>query len=210
MGNGRITDKQAQVLKYIEEQILRKGYPPSVREICEAVHLKSTSSVHAHLNSLEANGYIRRNGSNSRSIEILDDSFQMARTEIVPVPIVGRIAAGEPILAEQNIESYFSVPSEYMPPTANDVFGLEVRGDSMINAGIFDGDLIFARQQKTAERGEIIVAQIDNEATVKYYHPLADHVELRPANPRYRPIIVKNDKDFTIAGKLIGVMRKVN
>ncbi|MBP5225195.1 MAG: transcriptional repressor LexA [Lachnospiraceae bacterium] len=191
MGNGRITDKQAQVLKYIEEQILRKGYPPSVREICEAVHLKSTSSVHAQLNSLDANGYIRRNGSNSRSIEIQDDSFQMARTEIVPVPIVGRIAAGEPILAEQNIESYFSVPSEYMPPTANDVFGLEVRGDSMINAGIFDKDLLIVEQQNTAHNGDIVVALLDDSATVKTYYKENGHYRLQPENDTMEPIIVE-------------------
>ncbi len=192
MGNGRITDKQAQILKYIENQILRKGYPPSVREICEAVHLSSTSSVHAHLNSLESNGYIRRNGSNSRSIEILDDSFQMARTEIIPVPVVGRIAAGEPILAEQNIENYFSVPSEYMPPTSNDVFGLEVRGDSMIKAGIFDKDLLIVEQQSTAHNGDIVVALLDDSATVKTYYKENGHYRLQPENDSMDPIIVDN------------------
>ena len=192
MGNGRITDKQAQILKYIEDQILRKGYPPSVREICEAVHLSSTSSVHAHLNSLEANGYIRRNGSNSRSIEILDDSFQMTRTEIVPVPVVGRIAAGEPILAEQNIENYFSVPSEYMPPTNNDVFGLEVRGDSMINVGIYDKDLLIVEQQNTAHNGDIVVALLDDSATVKTYYKENGHYRLQPENDNMEPIIVDN------------------
>ncbi len=192
MGNGRITDKQAQILKYIEDQILRKGYPPSVREICEAVHLSSTSSVHAHLNSLEANGYIRRNGSNSRSIEILDDSFQMTRTEIVPVPVVGRIAAGEPILAEQNIENYFSVPSEYMPPTNNDVFGLEVRGDSMINVGIYDKDLLIVEQQNTAHNGDIVVALLDDSATVKTYYKENGHYRLQPENDNMEPIIVEN------------------
>ena len=191
MGNGNITDKQREILKYLESQILLKGYPPSVREICQAVRLSSTSSVHAHLNSLEANGYIRRNGSNSRSIEILDDSFQMARTEIVPVPIVGRIAAGEPILAEQNIESYFSVPSEYMPPTANDIFGLEVRGDSMINAGIFDKDLLIVEQQNTAHNGDIVVALLDDSATVKTYYKENGHYRLQPENDTMEPIIVE-------------------
>ncbi|MBO4411858.1 MAG: repressor LexA, partial [Lachnospiraceae bacterium] len=141
MGNGMITDKQLEILKYMESELLRKGYPPSVREICQAVHLSSTSSVHAHLNSLEKNGYIRRDPAKQRAIEILDESFQMARVESVSIPIVGRVAAGEPILAEENIESYFSVPAEYLPKAANDIFALQVRGDSMVNAGIFDRDL---------------------------------------------------------------------
>ena len=190
MGNGHITDKQTEILKYIEEQIIRKGYPPSVREICDAVHLCSTSSVHAHLNSLEKNGYIRRNGSNSRSIEILDESFQMARTETVSIPIVGRIAAGEPILAEQNIETYFSVPAEYMPATSNDVFGLEVKGDSMINAGIFNNDLLIVEQQNTARNGDIVVALLDDSATVKTYYKENGHYRLQPQNDALDPIIV--------------------
>ncbi|MBR3036351.1 MAG: transcriptional repressor LexA [Lachnospiraceae bacterium] len=190
MGNGHITDKQTEILKYIEEQIIRKGYPPSVREICDAVHLSSTSSVHAHLNSLEKNGYIRRNGSNSRSIEILDESFQMARTETVSIPIVGRIAAGEPILAEQNIETYFSVPAEYMPATSNDVFGLEVKGDSMINAGIFNNDLLIVEQQNTARNGDIVVALLDDSATVKTYYKENGHYRLQPQNDALDPIIV--------------------
>ncbi len=190
MGNGHITDKQTEILKYIEEQIIRKGYPPSVREICDAVHLSSTSSVHAHLNSLEKNGYIRRNGSNSRSIEILDESFQMARTETVSIPIVGRIAAGEPILAEQNIDTYFSVPAEYMPATSNDVFGLEVKGDSMINAGIFNNDLLIVEQQNTARNGDIVVALLDDSATVKTYYKENGHYRLQPQNDALDPIIV--------------------
>ena len=190
MGNGRITDKQSEILKYIEEQIIRKGYPPSVREICDAVHLSSTSSVHAHLSSLEKNGYIRRNGSNSRSIEILDESFQMARTETVSIPIVGRIAAGEPILAQQNIETYFSVPAEYMPATSNDVFGLEVKGDSMINAGIFNNDLLIVEQQNTARNGDIVVALLDDSATVKTYYKEDGHYRLQPQNDALDPIIV--------------------
>jgi repressor LexA len=205
MGNGHITDKQTEILKYIEEQIIRKGYPPSVREICEAVRLSSTSSVHAHLNSLEKNGYIRRNGSNSRSIEILDESFQMARTETVAIPIVGRIAAGEPILASQNIETYFSVPAEYMPATSNDVFGLEVQGDSMINAGILNKDLLIVEQQNTARNGEIVVALLGDSATVKTFYKENGHYRLQPENDTMDPILIYGD--LKILGKVIGVIR---
>ncbi|MBR4768624.1 MAG: transcriptional repressor LexA [Lachnospiraceae bacterium] len=189
MGNGKITDKQLEVLKYMESEWLRKGYPPSVREICEAVHLKSTSSVHAHLNSLERNGYIRRDPTKPRAIEILDENFQSARVETVTIPIVGRVAAGEPILAEENIENYFSVPAEYMPHTSNDVFGLEVKGDSMINAGILNRDLLIVEQQKTARNGEIVVALIDDSATVKTYYKEYGHYRLQPENDNMEPII---------------------
>lgn len=190
MATGKISDKQTEILKYIESEMLRKGYPPTVREICEAVHLSSTSSVHAHLNSLEKNGYIRRDPNNSRAIEILDESFQMVRTETVAIPIVGRIAAGEPILAEENIENYFSVPSEYMPKTSSSVFGLEVKGDSMINAGIFNRDLLIVEQKNTAQNGDIVVALIGDSATVKTYYKENGHYRLQPENESYEPIIV--------------------
>ena len=158
-------------------------------------------------------GYINRSPRLSRGIEILDTdngkNASTARSNTVEIPIVGRVAAGAPILAVQNLEGTVTVDRDFLA-CRSDVFALRVRGDSMIDAGIFDGDLVFARQQKSAERGEIIVAQIDNEATVKYYQPSSDHIELRPANPKYRPIIVKSNKDFSIAGRVIGVMRKVN
>lgn len=190
MGNGTITDKQLEILKYLESELLRKGYPPSVREICQAVHLSSTSSVHAHLNSLEKNGYIRRDPAKQRAIEILDESFQMARVETVSIPIVGRVAAGEPILAEENIESYFSVPSEYMPKSSKDIFALQVKGDSMINAGIFDRDLLLVEQQSTARNGEIVVALLDDSATVKTFFKENGHYRLQPENDAMAPIIV--------------------
>ena len=204
MATGKITDKQMQILKYLESELIRKGYPPSVREICEAVHLSSTSSVHAHLNSLEKNGYIRRDSSKTRAIEILDDNFQMARTETVSIPIVGRIAAGAPILAEENIEEYFSVPSGYMPKTRNDVFGLEVKGDSMVNAGIFNHDLLIVELQNTARNGDIVVALLDDSATVKTYYKENGHYRLQPENDAYEPIIVE---DVEILGKVRSLFR---
>ena len=138
MSNGKISAKQQEILEYIKSQLLAKGYPPSVREICEAVHLKSTSSVHSHLETLEKNGYIRRDPTKPRAIEILDDSFNFNRREMVNVPVIGHVAAGEPLLAEQNIEEYFPIPMEFMPN--KQTFLLKVCGESMINAGILNGD----------------------------------------------------------------------
>ena len=204
MGKSNISDKQLEILKYLESEILLKGYPPSVREICSAVHLSSTSSVHAHLNSLEKNGYIRRDPAHPRAIEILDDSFQMTRTETVAIPVVGRVAAGEPILAEENIETYFSVPSEYMPKTTSDVFGLEVKGDSMINAGIFSKDLLIVESQNTAKNGDIVVALIDDSATVKTYYKENGHYRLQPENDTMDPIITDH---VEVLGKVRSLFR---
>ena len=145
MADGTITAKQKEILEYIKSEILKRGFPPAVREICEAVHLKSTSSVHSHLESLERKGYIRRDPTKPRAIEILDDSFQLLRKEMVNVPIVGKIAAGSPLLAVENIESYFPIPSEYLPNAQT--FLLEVKGESMINAGVLSGDHILVKQQ---------------------------------------------------------------
>ena len=208
-----LTSRQEEILEYIKKYSKENRMPPTVREIGNHFEISSTNGVRSILAALIKKGYINRSPRLSRGIEVIDNdksgNVAEAPSNTIEIPIVGRVAAGTPILAVQNIEGTVTIDRDFLA-CRSDVFALRVKGDSMINAGIFDGDLIFARQQKTAERGEIIVAQIDNEATVKYYHPLADHVELRPANPRYRPIIVKNDKDFTIAGKLIGVMRKVN
>ena len=148
MGYGKITKKQQEILDYIKDEILKKGYPPAVREICEAVSLKSTSSVHSHLETLEKNGYIRRDPTKPRAIEICDDNFQMVRTEMVSIPVVGRVAAGEPILAEENVESYFPVPADVVP--SGESFILKVKGDSMINVGIYSGDQIFVHSCNTA------------------------------------------------------------
>ena len=202
MAKGPISDKQAQILEYIKDQIMEKGYPPAVREICEAVHLKSTSSVHSHLATLEKRGYIRRDPTKPRAIEIFDDNFQMLRTETASLPVVGRVAAGEPILAEQNIESYFPVPAEYVP--RGESFVLKVHGTSMINAGIMDGDYIFVNSCRNAENGEIIVALIDDSATVKRFYKEDGHIRLQPENDEMEPIIVE---DCQILGKVFGVYR---
>ena len=202
MAKGPISDKQAQILEYIKDQIMEKGYPPAVREICEAVHLKSTSSVHSHLATLEKRGYILRDPTKPRAIEICDDNFQMLRTETASLPVVGRVAAGEPILAEQNIESYFPVPAEYVP--RGESFVLKVHGTSMINAGIMDGDYIFVNSCRNAENGEIIVALIDDSATVKRFYKEEGHIRLQPENDEMEPIIVE---DCQILGKVFGVYR---
>lgn len=202
MSTGKITAKQQEILEYIKEQILKKGYPPAVREICEAVRLKSTSSVHAHLETLEKNGYIRRDPTKPRAIEILDDTFNLTRREVVNVPIVGHVAAGEPILATENIENYFPVPSEYIPN--QDVFMLHVKGDSMINAGILNGDNILVRQQSSASNGDIVVALVDDSATVKTFYKENGYYRLQPENDFMDPIIVD---EVSILGIVFGVFR---
>ena len=204
MEKGRITKKQQEILDFIKDQILEKGYPPAVREICEAVHLKSTSSVHSHLETLEKNGYIRRDPTKPRAIEICDDNFQMLRTETTSLPVVGRVAAGEPILAEQNIENYFPIPAEYVPN--GDSFVLRVHGRSMINAGILDGDFIFVNCCSSAENGEIVVALVDDSATVKRFYKEKDHIRLQPENDEMEPILVS---ECTILGRVFGVFRAV-
>lgn len=202
MAGGKITKKQEEILEYIKDQILERGFPPAVREICQAVHLKSTSSVHSHLESLEKNGYIRRDPTKPRAIGILDESFQMLRREMVNVPVVGTVAAGQPIFAEQNIENYFPIPSEYMPNQPS--FILKVKGDSMVNAGILDGDRVVVQQQSTAENGDIVVALVDDSATVKTFYKEDGYFRLQPENDAMEPIIVK---DLQILGKVFGVMR---
>ena len=189
-------------MDYIKSQILERGFPPAVRDICEAVHLKSTSSVHSHLETLEKNGYIKRDPTKPRAIEILDSSFNFTRREMVNVPLIGRVAAGEPILAEQNIEEYFPVPMEYMPN--QQTFMLKVKGESMINAGIFDGDLVLVEERKTARNGEMIVALIEDGATVKTFYKEEGIIRLQPENDTMDPIIVS---DCQILGKVIGVFR---
>lgn len=202
MAKGKITAKQEEILNYMKEEILTKGYPPTVREICQAVHLKSTSSVHAHLASLEKLGLIERDPTKPRAIEICDDSFQMVRKEIVSLPVVGTVAAGQPLLAQQNIDSYFPVPAEFVP--GGESFVLKVKGDSMINVGIFDGDQIFVKSCNTASNGDIIVALVDDSATVKTFYKEKNHIRLQPENDTMEPIIVE---DCTILGKVFGVFR---
>lgn len=203
MAYGKISKKQEEILEYIKKEIISRGFPPAVRDICDAVNLKSTSSVHAHLETLEKNGYIRRDPAKPRAIEILDDSFNLMRREMVNVPIVGQVAAGEPILAEQNITDYFPIPAEYMPNAQT--FMLNVRGESMINVGIFDGDQVLVKEQHTASNGEIVVALVEDSATVKTFYKEDGYYRLQPENDNMDPIIVHGPVE--ILGKVIGVFR---
>lgn len=205
MAQGKITAKQEEILSYIKETILKKGYPPAVREICEAVHLKSTSSVHSHLETLERNGYIRRDPTKPRTIEILNDDFALIRREMIQIPIVGTVAAGQPILAEEHIEDYFPMPAEVLPN--GQVFMLRVKGDSMINVGIFSGDQVLVAQQHTAQNGEIVVALVEDSATVKRFYKEDGHYRLQPENDDMEPIIVP---EVEILGKVIGLFRMMS
>ena len=191
MTYGRISKKQQEILDYMKNEILNRGFPPSVREICEAVNLKSTSSVHSHLEALEKNGYIRRDATKPRAIEIIDDNFNLVRREVVNVPLVGTVAAGQPILAVENIDAYFPL--------------LTGKGDSMINAGIFDGDQVLVKQQATAENGDMVVALIDDSATVKTFYKENGYYRLQPENDNMEPIIITGN--LQILGKVFGVFR---
>lgn len=203
MAYGRISKKQQEILDYIKNEILNRGFPPAVREICEAVHLKSTSSVHSHLEALEKNGYIRRDATKPRAIEIIDDQFNLTRREVVNVPLVGTVAAGQPILAVENIEAYFPIPAEFMPNAQS--FMLKVKGDSMINAGIFDGDQVLVKKQSTAENGDMVVALVEDSATVKTFYKEDGYYRLQPENDQMDPIIIHGD--LQILGKVFGVFR---
>ena len=202
MAYGKITAKQTEILEYIKYEIINKGYPPAVREICEAVHLKSTSSVHSHLETLEKNGFIRRDPTKPRAIEIIDDDFNLSRREIVSVPVIGSVAAGEPVFADQNIESYMPVLPEDMPD--GPAFMLRVKGESMVNAGIFDGDRVLVKKQESAENGEIIVALVEDAATVKTFYKENGHFRLQPENDTMEPIILD---DVVVLGKVTGLFR---
>lgn len=202
MNNGKLSAKQAEILEYMKQEILSKGYPPSVREICSAVNLSSTSSVHAHLEKLEKNGYIRRDPAKPRCIEIVDDTFQLTRREMAQIPIVGTVAAGQPILATQNIMDYFPIPAEYAPNS--ECFILKVKGESMINVGIMDGDQIFVERCNVARNGEIVVALVDDSATVKTFYKEDGHFRLQPENDNMDPIIVDH---VEILGRVFGVFR---
>lgn len=203
MTYGKISKKQQEILEYIKNEIINRGFPPAVREICEAVNLKSTSSVHSHLETLEKNGYIRRDPTKPRAIEIVDDNFNLVRREMVNVPVIGRVAAGEPLLAIENIENYFPIPAEFMPNAQT--FILNVAGESMINAGILDGDKVIVEQCSTANNGDMVVALIDDSATVKTFYKEDGYYRLQPENDYMDPIIVH--EDLQILGKVIGVFR---
>lgn len=206
MSYGKISKKQQEILEYIKHEIINRGFPPAVREICEAVNLKSTSSVHSHLETLEKNGYIRRDPTKPRAIEIVDDNFNLVRREMVNVPIIGRVAAGEPLLAIENIESYFPIPAEFMPNSQT--FILNVKGESMINAGILDGDNVIVEQCSSADNGDMVVALVDDSATVKTFYKEDGYYRLQPENDYMDPIIVRGE--LQILGKVIGVFRFMN
>lgn len=202
MAYGKISGKQQEILEYMKAQILSKGYPPSVREICEAVKLKSTSSVHSHLETLEKNGYIRRDSTKPRAIEIVDDEFNLTRRDLVSVPVVGSVAAGEPLLAVENITEYFPIPAEYMP--SEESFILVVKGDSMVNVGVYSGDKIIVKKTNTASNGDMVVALVDDSVTVKTFYKEKNHFRLQPENDAMEPIIL--DK-VEVIGKVIGLIR---
>ncbi|REJ20652.1 MAG: repressor LexA [Paenibacillaceae bacterium] len=204
----RISNRQQAILEFIKREVREKGYPPSVREIGEAVGLASSSTVHGHLDRLEKKGLIRRDPTKPRAIEILDDDnedqlpFPLAVTR---VPVVGKVTAGAPITATENIEEYFPLPAHFTGD--DDVFMLTVKGDSMIEAGIHDGDYVIVRQQQTAQNGDIVVAMTeDDEATVKTFYKERDHIRLQPENPTMEPIRLKH---VTILGKVIGLFRSI-
>ncbi|MBR3833587.1 MAG: transcriptional repressor LexA [Lachnospiraceae bacterium] len=203
MDYSSLSAKQQEILEYLKDCILKKGYPPAVREICQAVKLKSTSSVHAHLETLEEKGFIRKDPTKPRAIEILDDTFNLSRRELVNVPIVGAVSCGAPILANENIEGYFPVPPEYLHN--KETFMLKVKGDSMINAGIFHGDLVLVEKANTAKNSDIVVALIEDSATVKTFYKENGHIRLQPENDSMEPIIVEGD--MSILGKVIGLFR---
>ena len=198
-----LTPRQREIFRFIKSEVMKKGYPPSVREIGSAVGLSSSSTVHGHLGKLEEKGYIRRDPTKPRAIEVVYDR-EAPRKEIINVPIVGRVTAGEPILAVENIEDFFPMPKDFA--NYEDVFMLKVRGDSMIGAGILDGDYVVVRQQSHAENGDIVVALIGEEATVKRFYREADHIRLQPENPNLAPIRSTN---VQILGKVVGVFRKI-
>ena len=194
--------QEKRVFDYIKEQIREKGYPPSVREICTALGFKSTSSAHQYILRLAEKGYIDKSDLKTRAIRIKGDE------PTISIPIVGKVAAGEPILAQENIEDYFSIGESFFSKSdlQNDTFVLRVQGESMINAGINDGDYIIVSKQSTARNGQIVVAMIDGNATVKTFYKEVDHVRLQPENDTMDPIIVKN---VQIVGKVVGLVRKI-
>ncbi|AHF06964.1 transcriptional repressor LexA [Desulfitobacterium metallireducens] len=197
-----LSQRQNAILKFIKQEIRVKGYPPSVREIGDAVGLMSSSTVHGHLQTLEDKGYIRRDPIKPRAIEVLESANDVVEKKVVHVPIVGRVTAGQPILAQENIEDTFPLPLDFV--NDDKVFLLKVRGESMINAGILNGDLILVRQQSTASNGEIVVAMIGDEATVKRFYREKTLIRLQPENSLMEPIY---SQDVTILGKVIGVFR---
>jgi len=205
----KLSKRQQDILSFIKDEVRKKGYPPSVREIGEAVGLASSSTVHGHLARLESKGLIRRDPTKPRAIEILeiDQDTPTPKYSVVNVPVVGRVTAGQPITAIENVEEYFPLP-DTLVPSEEQVFMLEVMGDSMIDAGILDGDYVIVKQQQTANNGEIVVAMTEeDEATVKRFFKEKDFIRLQPENPTMEPIMLRN---VSILGKVIGVYRHMH
>ena len=202
----KLTARQQEIYDFIAQVIRNQGYPPTIREIMEAFGIASTNGVRTTLSALEKKGYIRRTAKLSRSIELTDYQDASLSGDVREVPVIGRVAAGEPILAMENIESTLAVDAGFVP--RGDVFALKVEGDSMRDAGILDGDFVLARHQESAHQGEIVVAVIGEEATVKRYYREGSRVKLMPENEAYQPIVVgKSHESFRIAGKIVGLMR---
>jgi repressor LexA len=210
----KITGKQKEILEFVNKEVQEKGYPPSVREICKAIGFKSTSTVYNHLERLRKMGYIHKDPLKPRAIRVVDFPENkicntrpgyFSHKELINVPIIGKVTAGQPILAVENIEDTFPIPVEIAQN--GDVFMLTIQGESMVNAGILDGDMVLVRQQDVAENGDIVVALIEDEATVKTYYREKGHIRLQPENPYMEPIIVKNN--MSVLGKVIGVFRRL-
>ena len=221
MSGKELSQKQRQILDFIIQQQAQRGYPPSVREICEAANLSSTSTVHGHLERLERKGYIRRDPTKPRAIEILyhpeqevlpedmssPEFNEVPPAEVAQVPVIGRVTAGEPILAVENIEDHFPLPLSVLGDEPEKDFMLRVWGESMINAGILDGDYILVHQQSSARNGEIVVALIDDSATVKRFFREKEFIRLQPENDYMAPIYVK---EASVLGRVIGVYRRMD
>ena len=206
----RLTDKQKKILELINREVREKGYPPSVREICRVVGFKSTSTAHAHLQKLENLGYLKKSPATPRGLKVTDEDGTGANLNVkrtVDIPVIGNVTAGTPILAVENIEEYFPVPEEFAESAT--LFMLKVSGESMIEAGIFDGDMVMIKQQSTASNGDKVVALINQEATVKTFYKEKDHIRLQPENKYMDPIIVDKNESFAILGKVVGLFRRM-
>ncbi len=202
----KIGKRQQQIFDFIKSEIIRVGYPPTVREICENVGLRSTSTVHGHLDKLEEKGLIKRDRTKPRAIEIMTDDFQNMHFEMVNVPILGRVAAGEPLLAVEETDEFFQLPLQFAP--GEDIFMLEIKGESMIEAGIFDGDYIIVEKKNTARNGDKIVALIEDSVTCKTFYKEDGRIRLQPENPYMEPIYVENEEQFSIIGKVLSLYRR--
>jgi repressor LexA len=216
-----LTERQEKILAFIKKSVLDQGYPPTIREIGEHFGIRSTNGVNDHLKALERKGYLLRGELKSRALSLVDGgkaAFKKRELQAVPetdtieIPVVGKVAAGAPILAQENITDHVRIDSMLLGENGKRVFALRVAGDSMIGDGIMDGDYIFVRKQLAAETGEIVVAMIEDEATVKRFYPEGDRIRFQPSNPRLKPIYVSRDdfRDTQILGVVVGVYRKMN